>query len=92
MIDETETDTEMVHLSRHEEEPLHSLGQLLSMIRVSNEVAPDLRDALEVVDELGRDAREDLHQGSSMRVATAPSLVLEHSMPPRVIYGMGVEI
>jgi len=61
-IDETETDIDKV-LWHHEEESLHCLGELLPVVRVRNEVAPGLGDALEPADGLCRDAGEDLHQG-----------------------------
>jgi len=37
--------------------------ELLTVVRVGDEVALGLGDALEATDGLGRDAGEDLHQG-----------------------------
>jgi len=67
-VDETETDTVQFiivlgDLERLDEQSLHGLAELLTVVRVGNEVAPGLGDALEAADGLARDAREDLHQG-----------------------------
>jgi len=67
-VDETETDTVQYiivlgDLERLDEQSLHGLAELLTVIRVGNEVTTGLGDALEAADGLGRDAREDLHQG-----------------------------
>ena len=64
----TETDTAIVHLGvgdlgRLDEQSLHGLAERLTVVKVSDEVAPGLGDALEAIDGLGRDTGEDLHQG-----------------------------
>ena len=67
-VDETETDTVQFiivlgDLERLDEQSLHGLAELLTVVKVSDEVAPGLGDALEAIDGLGRDTGEDLHQG-----------------------------
>jgi len=67
-VDETETDTVQFiivlgDLERLDEQSLHGLTELLTVVRVGNEVTPGHGDALEAADGLGRDAGEDLNQG-----------------------------